>query len=193
MKTYTLITTRTALLITFIVITSTFGITYLFNIKSDHSLYENALFFLLFLAFCLFVFISCGLYYGAKLKDDIGKLTDHIDSKRLPDFGGGVPDISTAVEGLGKVAEGLGGLAFALLAAFGLLLLAWFFILSSWFVVVLLAAMLYWVYFRALRLVFKHSAHCKGNIQISAKYGFMYSVLYTSWVFLIIFGLHFLR
>jgi len=191
MKTYTLVTTKTVLLITLIVVLSTFSATYLFNLQSHHSLYKNSLFFLLFLALSLFVFITYGLYYGVKLKDNVGKLTDHIDSKKLPDFSGGVPDISTAMEGFGGVAEGLGGFVFAILAAIGLFLLAWFFILSSWFLVVFLAAMLYWVYFRAMRLVFKHSALCKNNIQISVKYGFVYSFLYTSWAFAIIFGLHF--
>jgi len=190
MKTYTFITTKTVLLITLLVILSTIGAVYLFNLQSHHSLYENSLLFLLSLAFSLFIFITGGLYYGIKLKDNIGKLTNHIDSKKLPDFSGGVPDISTSVEGLSGMAEGLGGLIFAILAAFVLILLAWFFILSSWFLIVFLAAMLYWVYFRALRLVFKYSALCKKDIQISIKYGLIYSFLYTSWAFAIIFGLH---
>ncbi len=95
------------------------------------------------------------------------------------------------MEGLGGIAEGLGGFLFAILAAFVLILLAWFFILSSWFLIIFLAAMLYWIYFRALRLVFKHSAHCKGDIQSSMKYGLIYSFFYTSWAFAIIFALHY--
>ena len=181
MKTYTLVTTKIVLLITLVVILSTISATYLFNVQSHHTLYENSLFFLLFLALGLFVFITYGLYYGVKLKDNVGKLTDSIDLKKLPDFSGGVPDVSTVVEGLGGF----------ILTAIVLFFLAWFFILSSWFLVVFLAAMLYWVYFRALRLVFKHSALCKDNIQLSVKYGVIYSLLYTSWAFAIIFGLHF--
>lgn len=191
MKTYTVITTKTALLITFIVVVSISIIIYLLNLQSHNSLYENSLFFLIFLAFSLFIFITSGLYYGVKLKDDVGKLTDHIDSKKLPDFSGGVPDISTAIQGLGGIAEGLSGLIFAILAAFALILLAWFLILSSWFLIIFLAAIFYWVYFRALRLVFKHSSLCKNNIQTSIKYGLTYSFLYTSWAFAVIFSLHF--
>lgn len=185
------ITTKTIILITILVVITVIGETYYFNIKSHHSLYHNALLMLSSLSIALFISIASGLYYGIKLKDNIGNLTDHIDSKKLPDFGGGVPDISTAMEGLGGIAEGLGGFLFAILAAFVLILLAWFFILSSWFLIIFLSAILYWVYFRALRLVFKHSAFCKGNIRSSMKYGLIYSFFYTSWAFAIIFTLHF--
>lgn len=186
-----LITTKTVVSITLLVLIFIGILDYLFILKTHHSLYENALLLLSILAIFLFMFITAGLYYGIKLKDNIGKLTDHIDSKKLPDFGGGVPDISTALEGIGGIAEGIGGFLFAILAAFVLILLAWLFILSAWFFTIFLAAMLYWVFFRALRLVFKNSARCKGDIKNSLKYGVFYSLSYTSWMFAIIISIHF--
>lgn len=45
------------------------------------------------------------------------------------------------------------------------------------------AAMLYWIFFRALRLVFKNSNKSKGDIMESIKYGVTYTFLYNFWIY----------
>lgn len=177
--------------LTFLVIVSIGILDYFIVLKSHKSLYENLLFILLLLSITFFVFITFGLYKGFKLKENIGKLTDHIDAKKLPDFSGGFPDISAESEGLGGIAEGLGGLFIAIVCALALVLIGWLFVLSAWFVLIFLAAVLYWVYFRALRLVFKRSGICQRNIMMSLKYAGLYSLLYTSWIFAFIATLHY--
>jgi hypothetical protein len=132
--------------------------------------------------------ITIGLYYGVKLKDNIGKLTEHIDLKKFPDMNGAsLPDIGSLS------GDGIAGVLLAILSAIVLILFAYIFVLTSWYLLVFFAAMLYWVYFRALRLVFKNSSQCKNDIKSSLKLGFIYSSLYTSWMFAIILSIHFLK
>ncbi|WP_125077833.1 hypothetical protein [Rufibacter latericius] len=47
-------------------------------------------------------------------------------------------------------------------------------------VVAVLMAMLYWIFFRALRLVFRHSHHTKGCLFSSLWCGLVYTLLYNS-------------
>ncbi len=44
-------------------------------------------------------------------------------------------------------------------------------------------AMLYWVFFRALRLVFRHSHQTKGRLLASLGFGLVYTLLYNSWIY----------
>ncbi|ASC94853.1 hypothetical protein [Sulfurospirillum diekertiae] len=73
------------LLISFVIILSC-GLDYFLNIKTPRALYENALLVLSFVSIMLFVLMSYGLYFGLKVKDNIGKLTDHIDIKKTTRF-----------------------------------------------------------------------------------------------------------
>lgn len=177
---------------TLLVIVTVITLDYFVVLKSQKTLYENLLFITLLLSLSFFVFITMGLYRGIRLKENIGNLTDYIDAKKLPDFSGGVPDLSAVSEGLGAVAEGLGGLIIAILCAVVLVMLGWFFVISVWFLLIFLAAVLYGVYFRALRVVFKHSGVCRGDFPMSLKYAGVYSLLYTSWIFAFIVTLHYL-
>jgi hypothetical protein len=179
-------------LISFVILFS-FGFDYFLNLKTPHALYENALFILSFLACTLFVLMGCGLYFGLKLKDNIGKLTDHIDIKKLPDFSGGTPDVSELIENMGGIVEGLGGFLFAILAAIILIVFGWAIVLVSWYLIIFLAAILYWIFFRAIRLVLKYSMQCKGNVLLSLQYSLVYTFLYSSWMYGIIFTLHYIQ
>lgn len=184
---------KTAVFLMIFVVLLAIGFDYVLNLKTPHSLYENSLLIISFLSIMLFVLMSYGLYFGLKLKDNIGKLTDHIDMKKLPDFGGGSPDISTAMEGVGGFAEGLGGFLFAILAAFVCIMIAWALILVTWFSIIFLVAMLYWIFHRALRLVLRHASSCQGNVLLSLKYSTLYTFLYTLWMYCVIVGMYYLK
>ncbi|GAA4371648.1 hypothetical protein GCM10023186_00290 [Hymenobacter koreensis] len=62
-----------------------------------------------------------------------------------------------------------------------------------WVVFLVFAAMLYWIFFRALRLVFRHSAECKGQLGKSIRYGLIYTLLYNGWLYSIILLGHYVR
>lgn len=189
---YRYVSSKSVVLISLGVCFMTAVFDYFFHFETQHALYENALLVVSILAFVLCVFITLGLYLGVKLKDTIGKLTDNIDIKKLPDFGGGSADISTAMEGVSSIAEGIGGFLFAIVAALVFILIGWYFVLVAWFLMIFFAAMLYWIFFRALRLVFKHSIDCKGNLIASLKYSVTYTFFYTSWIYGIMFVLHYI-
>lgn len=183
---------KSIVLLISVVIILSLGLDYFLNLKTPRALYENALFVLSFVSIMLFVLMSYGLYFGLKVKDNIGKLTDHIDIKKLPDFSGGTPDISALLEGVGGI-EGLGSFIFAILAALILLLFGWTIVLASWYLIIFLAAMLYWIFFRAIRLVLKYSMRCKGNLALSLQYSLLYTFLYSSWMYGIILTLHYIQ
>lgn len=184
---------KTAACLVLLVILLTFVFDYFLNLKTSHSLYENALFILSFLSIMMFILMSLGLYYGLKLKDNVGKLTNHIDMKKLPDFRGGAPDISIAIESLGGFAEGVGGFIFAILAAFIFIMIGWALILVSWFLIIFMMAILYWIFFRAMRLVLQYSMICKGNLVRSLQYSAFYTFLYMAWLYGVIFSIHYLK
>jgi hypothetical protein len=50
-------------------------------------------------------------------------------------------------------------------------------------VVLTFIAMLYWIFFRALRLVFKNSNKSKGDLIESVKWGLTYTTLYNFWIY----------
>jgi hypothetical protein len=56
----------------------------------------------------------------------------------------------------------------------------------AWVVFFVLAAMLYWVFYRALRVVFSHARRCRGKLALSAGYALFYTALYTGWLFAIL-------
>lgn len=187
MKTYRLITTKTSVAISIIVMMTIFLLDYFFNLKSDHSLYQNLFLILSLFSFFLFGAISIGLYYGIKLQDNIGKLTNYIDLNKLPDMSGvSIPD----AVGLD---EGIIGFLLAILTALIFILLAYIFALLGWFLLILFAAMLYWIYFRALRLVFKNSSKCKNDWNASLKIGLRYSLMYTAWIYIVVYGIHIIK
>lgn len=179
MKTHRLITTKSVIAITFVVFLTVSLLDYFFNLRNYHTLYQNLLFILIFFTLFLIGAMTLGLYYGIKLQDNIGKLTDNINLNKLPDMNGAsFPD--------GDFGEGL----IALLSAIVMILFAYVFIMLSWYFLILFSAMLYWIYFRALRLVFKHSVKCKNNWRESLKIALLYSFSYTFWLYLVILGIH---
>ena len=56
-----------------------------------------------------------------------------------------------------------------------------------WFSLFIILAMLYWIFFRALKFVFNKSKDTKGDIGISAVYSLTYTLLYVGWIFGIVY------
>jgi hypothetical protein len=45
---------------------------------------------------------------------------------------------------------------------------------------------LYWMFYRALKLVFDKTSVCRGQWMPSLGYALLYTVLYTGWLFLLL-------
>ncbi|KIC61470.1 hypothetical protein [Chryseobacterium taiwanense] len=163
---------------------------------SHRSLFQNSILSTSILAVSLFLFVSLGLYYGVKLKDNIGSIVSKEKLKKyskntpeIDNFGTSVPDFS----GAGGCGEIILAIILWIFVSIVLVFLLYFLGVFFWAVILLFAAMLYWIFFRALRLVFKNSRHCKGQLLRSLTFGFIYSFLYISWIYGIIFLVNYLN
>jgi hypothetical protein len=182
------ITTRWLFIVSLIVITLTVLGVWLFGVGKHRTLYFNSILDITILSLAFFLFITIGLYQGFKLKDNLGKITDKIEKEGLPDFSGvtDLPEIS--VDG-GEIVLGiLSWILFTIV----LLIFIWFFAPLVWAMILVFAAMMYWIFFRALRLVFKNSPKCRDDLGKSAAYGLGYTLLYNFWIYGIILATHYL-
>lgn len=163
--------------------------------KADHrSLFQNSIVSTSVLAGSFFLFITTGLYFGLKLKDNVGNI---LNKERLQRYADKTPKFDGFDFDPPAVGDGLGGviLSIILWIVFSILLifLSYFFGLFFWSAVLFLGAILYWLFFRALRLVFKNSGKCKGNLLKSFGFGLFYSFIYISWIYGIIFLIQYLN
>lgn len=163
--------------------------------KGDHrSLFQNSILSTSILAGAFFLFISSGLYYGFKLKDNIGNI---LNKERIKKYSDKTPTIDGFDFDPPAVGDGIGGAILSVVVWFIfsilLIFLSYFLGLFFWSAVLFLAAMLYWIFFRALRHVFKNSGKCKGNIVKSIGVGFLYSFLYIFWIYGIIFLINYIN
>ncbi|MCW1961938.1 hypothetical protein [Chryseobacterium viscerum] len=163
--------------------------------KADHrSLFQNSIVSTSVLAGAFFLFISAGLYSGLKLKDNVGNI---LNKERIQRYADKTPKFNGFDFDPPAVGDGIGGVLLSILAwiviSILLIFLSYFFGLFFWSAILLLAASLYWVFFRALRLVFKNSGKCKGNFFKSIGFGLFYSFLYISWMYGVIFLIKYLN
>lgn len=132
---------------------------------------------------------------GVKMKEDLGKITDRLNSRRFPDLSG-TADLNLGAVDLvdaGGCGEVIVGIIVWILAAIVIIILIWFFGALLWSMILIFAAMLYWVFFRALRLVFKNSNVCRGDLAKSIRFALAYTLLYNFWIYAIILGAHYLH
>lgn len=184
-----LLPSKSAFIISLIVIPLTIVSVWFYGIGTHKTVIENSLLSTSILSLAFFLFITINLYKGAKLKDTLGKFTPHLTTKKtafLKDI-----NLDAGIIESGSIAEeGIGGLILNIIlwlivtVVFSYL----FFILGTfiWFSIVLFIAMLYWLFFRAIRLIFKKSPECSGNVEKSVFYGIMYTLLYVSWIYVVI-------
>lgn len=163
--------------------------------KADHrSLFQNSIVSTSVLAGSFLLFITTGLYFGLKLKDNVGNI---LNRERLQRYADKTPKFNGFDFDPPAVGDGIGGVILSILLwiVFSILLiiLSYFFGLFFWSAVLFLGAILYWLFFRALRLVFKNSRKCKGNLLKSFGFGLFYSFIYISWIYGIIFLIQYLN
>jgi hypothetical protein len=168
---------------------------WLWGLGQHRTLFANSLISTSILFAAFFIFTTAGLYHGVKLRDDVGRLTDRISRKHFPSTDIGGLDFSGPDFHLDG--DGLAGFLLSLLVLVAAAMLALFFIwllgALLWTGVLIFAAMLYWVFFRALRMVFKNSNRCRGRMGASLREGGWYASLYTGWIYGIIMAAHYLR
>jgi hypothetical protein len=172
---------RTVSLISFIVI---IVILILVFLSFKCSIYDELEITIGIIGLALFTFLTYGLYNSLSIinKPIFPKLKE-IDFSKL-DLIGDVPDLVIGFE------EGILGIIGAIILWIVITIVAFalitFVFTVLWSAILILTFVLYWLFFRAMRLVFLKSSKCKGNLGLSIKYSFIYTFLYTGWIFGII-------
>ena len=142
-----LVTSKTVFTVTVVVTILTVLCIWLFGLGQHRTIFENSIISTSILSIAFFLFLTIGLYKGIKLKDDLGKITDKIKIDNFPDLSGG----AEVPADLPDVGEGFAGIILGILAwvLFSILLLAfiWLFGTLVWTLVLVFAAMLYWIFF----------------------------------------------
>ena len=186
---YKILNSKNIFIITLIVMALTIITVWLFGVGNHRSILENSLFSTTILSIAFFLFISIGLYKGVKIKDNLGQITDRFDRAKIDFIKDAVADRS--IEDAPDIGEGIFGIIISLILwfimAFVISYLCWAFGAIVWFSILTFIAMLYWIFFRALRLVFKKSGKCRGNYLNSILYGISFTILYNFWIYVIIF------
>ncbi len=181
-KTYRLVKTRDVFTISVIVTTLTILCVYFWGLGRHNAFFENSLISTTILSIAFFLFITIGLFNGIKLKDNLGQIIDRFKTVDTSSISSNL----TSSEPI-EVGEGIGGFILSILLW---ILMAIVFSIALWIfsnvlviVVLTFIAMLYWIFFRALRLVFKNSNKSKGDLIESIKWGLTYTTLYNFWIY----------
>ena len=147
------------------------------------------------IAAVLFAFLTVGLYRGVRVKrwDLPGVDVKGVSAGEVMDY---LPDAGNLADGIdpGDLGEGclvsLVGLLLAIVVGIVLLLLLWVFLNLGILLWVFLIAALSYVFYLALRQIFAKSRVCKGNLAASLGYALLYTVLYTGWLFALVWVAH---
>tara|TARA_R100001369_G_scaffold55222_1_gene82064 strand:- start:229 stop:807 length:579 start_codon:yes stop_codon:yes gene_type:complete len=139
----------------------------------------------------LFLFMTYGLYKGIGLTDNFPKFREFKTGEFIAQSGT-APDLPSI-----EVGDGIGGLIISILLWIGMTILIFLLLILLeaffWISIFIILAMLYWVFFRALKFVFSKSKDTKGDIGISAIYSLSYTILYLGWIFGIVYLTEILR
>lgn len=182
---------KSVFIVSLVVIGVTILSVYLTGIQDDRSIITNSYISLSVIASTLFVFMTYGLHKGIGLKDDFPKFKgfEGVNIFSEPVSIPELPDIDVDDE-LGSVFMAI-ILWIGVTIVFVLLLLLLEGILGAFFLVFL--GMIYWVFFRALKLVFTKSQKTQGNINFSILYSLSYTILYTGWIYGLVYIAQLLR
>ncbi|OIQ23584.1 MAG: hypothetical protein BM549_03195 [Lacinutrix sp. MedPE-SW] len=133
----------------------------------------------------LFLFMAYGLYYGVKLIDNFPDFKN-FKIGRYINSSGEAPNVPFI-----DASDGIGGLVISIIAWIGMTILAFVFLIllefAFWLSIFIIIMLLYWLFFRALKLVFSKAPKTKGNIGLSLSYALAYTSLYLGWLFLTVY------
>ena len=189
-----LINSKTVFVSTLIVVPTLTLIIYFTGVNEHRTFYLNSLFSTTIISFVFLTFITTGLYKGWKLKDGLGNFLDKFHLWKKPSSTTmNVSEFEPRVFDEGGL-EGcfVSILIWIVLGLFGSFIFWWLGAII-WVTVLLVAGLLYWIIFRAFRLILRNSTKCKGDIVKSFGTALLITFLYNCWIYAIIFGTHFLN
>lgn len=169
----------------FFVVITTLAV-YFFGLPTHQTVEHNALVTTSILSFSCCVFLTAGLYYGVKLRDDIGRFKiEFSKNNSFVDFPGtGSFDFPCIDLGEGLLGGIIGIiLGFIAVVVFVILLAVamYFFTEILWIVSVAITAGLYAIFYRAIRRVFTHAHQTRGDLLRSVTVASTYTMMYVGW------------
>jgi nucleoside permease NupC len=182
--TYTQITTKVLFATSLVILSLTVLFVWLFGLGSHRTLFENSFISTWILTTLLFQFLFVGLYKGYKLKENIGDIAEK------PKFESLGTDFDFASLTASSELEAIFYLIILIPVIIVLILNIAVFFLAA---ILLFIAILYWVFYRAIKFSFKQSPKCKGNILKSLVYSFIFTLTYSIWFYAIILGVHYFQ
>jgi hypothetical protein len=180
---YQLLSARTVTLLSVITILVVFALAFLLGHRSLLVEVERSVGIL---SIGLFLFLSHFLYRGVRVKNEplVRERWKPIQGSDFTDVMSNLPDVTPSFE---LVGEGLGGIILSILSwiVFIIVIFLLLYVLANmvWGIIFVLAVIVYWIFYRALRLAFIKSRSCKGKVLFSLGYGLMYTIMYMSWVY----------
>ncbi len=172
---------QSVFIVSLLVIVITALSVYWAGINYNRSLTANLYLSLGIIATALFLFMTYGLYKGIGLIDNFPEFRKFKKGDFISHTGE-LPDIGV---------DGIGGIILSILLWIGMtiLFIVLLIVLEAvfWFSLFIILAMLYWVFFRALKLVFSQSKVTNGELGMSAMYSLAYTALYIGWIFGIVY------
>lgn len=160
---------------------------YLTGFHYHRSITANFYISLGIIATTLFLFLTYGLYTGIDIEDNYPKLKGFEFKKKMSE---GIMSGNTSGFDF-EIGEGIGGIIISIVlwVLFSIVFIFLLIVLETilWFSVALILAMLYWVFFRAMRLVFSKATHTQNNIGLAVMYAFGYTFLYIGWMYIIVY------
>ena len=176
---------KSVFVVSAIVIAVTSLTVYFTGIHYHRSVNDNLLISLSIIAIVLFVFMTYGLFKGIGLVNNFPKFKKFKSGEMID-----LPMGKNSVSGV-DVGDGIEGLLFSIVSwilltiAFVIFLV--FLEAVLWLSIFVILAMLYWIFFRALKLVFSKAKITQGHFFKSIAFALGYTLLYTGWIFAIVF------
>lgn len=189
-KIYQVMVNRWVLAISFVVLVlAVLGVGF-WGLGAYHVFFENPAMSTAILSGVFFLFITIGLFRGVNLKDTFGRIVEKFSMNKPSGNENEAPRsnvFSLAGVEVPDVPDGLMGVITSVFL-WGLItvvvdLSLWAFTNVLAVTVVSFVVMLYWVFFRAARLVFRNSNRYRGNLLRSMALGVSYAILYNFWIY----------
>jgi hypothetical protein len=176
---------KSVFIVSLIVVGVTTLTVYLSGVNYNRTVTSNLYLSLGLIGVFLFFFMTYGLYKGVGLIDNFPKYKD-LKSRNLTSSSlelNELPDVDTG--------GGIGGILVSILLWIVMTAVLFVFLIVFqtvfYFSLFIILTMLYWVFFRALRFVFNKSSETKGNLGLSVMYSIGYTLLFTGWIFGIVY------
>lgn len=181
--------------VTLIILSLTIIFVWFFGLGKHRTMFENTMISSWILTTVLFQFLFVGLYMGFKLKENIGRIEPKPFFKlSVKGFFKDLVALSPDVSGLIPFGDSPFEIILIFFLSAGLIIVILAYISATLFPLILIfIAILYLVFYRAIKFAFKKSKICKGQVFKSLAYSFLFTLTYSIWYYIIVLGVHYLN